>query len=77
VKNPIQVKQFIGKVKLNEFLARFHVGQKRLINGAEHELVSLDIHMHEQDFNKRINTSKFFAELYFNVSGDKNEYRFI
>ncbi|MBU8915642.1 hypothetical protein BGM25_06235 [Bacillus sp. FJAT-29953] len=77
VKNPISFKQFFGNAKLNDFLAKFHVGQKRLINGAEHELVSLDIHLHEDEFNKRVNTKKFVAELYFNVLDDKNDYRYI
>jgi hypothetical protein len=77
-KSPIYVKQFIGsKVKLNEFLSKFYVGQKKLINGAEHVLVAIDIHIHEDEFNKRINTSKFVAELNFNVTGDKNDYRYI
>lgn len=76
-KSPKYVKQFIGKVKLNEFLSNSHIGQKKLINGAEHELVSVDIHIHEKDFNNRVNTSKFVAELYLNVIGDKNDYRYI
>jgi hypothetical protein len=77
-KSPIKVKQFIGKkVKLNEFLSKFHIGEKKLMNRTEHELVAIDIHMHEDDFNKRVNTNKFVAELYFNVLEDKNDYRYI
>jgi hypothetical protein len=76
-KSPKQVKQFIGKVKLNEFLSKFHVGEKKLINGKEHVLNAIDIHIHESEFEKRVNTSKFVGELYFNVIGDKNDYRYI
>jgi thiaminase len=77
MKNPLQVKQFIGKVKLNQFLEAFPIGQKKFVSGKEHELVSIDFHIHENEFDKRVNTSKFVAELYFNVIGDKNDYRYI
>ncbi|MBT2656573.1 hypothetical protein J7E81_15245 [Bacillus sp. ISL-18] len=76
-KYPIQVKLHIGNIKLNDFLEKFQIGQKNTFNGKEHFLKAIDIHMNENEFEKRINTTKFVAELYYNVKGDENDYRYI
>jgi hypothetical protein len=77
IKNPVEFKKRIGEDKLNQFLSKFNIGDKKLINGQVHELVAIDIHLHENDFDKRVNTTKFVADLFFKISGDNNDYRYL